>query len=150
MNFYLEYKRINELMNFYNKTNNKLMKLDGSIQLITNINNQLLKADMNSTNINNQLLKADMDSTNMDKTDKSNIHKTDKSNIHKTDKSNIHKTDKSNIQQIEELKNNYIIMKKNYQDSLDKLATEVVEKDLIIQKLNDEIDNMTKLSVLDK
>ena len=134
MNFYLEYKRINELMNFYNKTNNKLMKLDGSIQLITNINNQLLKADMNSTNINNQLLKADMDSTNMDKTDKSNIHK----------------TDKSNIQQIEELKNNYIIMKKNYQDSLDKLATEVVEKDLIIQKLNDEIDNMTKLSVLDK
>ena len=142
MNFYLEYKRINELMNFYNKTNNKLMKLDGSIQLITNINNQLLKADMNSTNINNQLLKADMDSTNMDKTDKSNIHK--------TDKSNIHKTDKSNIQQIEELKNNYIIMKKNYQDSLDKLATEVVEKDLIIQKLNDEIDNMTKLSVLDK
>ena len=41
MNFFLEYKRYDDLLNFYKKTNQKLLNIGGSVSEITNMYNQI-------------------------------------------------------------------------------------------------------------
>ena len=41
MNFFLEYKRYEDLINFYKKTNKKILNVGGSVSEITNMYNQI-------------------------------------------------------------------------------------------------------------
>lgn len=227
MNFFLEYKRYDDLLNFYKKTNQKLLNIGGSVSEITNMYNQIfnngesiesnidlvnqiindpkyinqINSDISSIDKSSNFIPISKKSNNVDSDQSSktsdSINKGPKikfdANLVKNPSTDIKKPalskddnkindifmipkkknkidiqeddsstsvvsfgedplkitttvdDKQTIDDRQTLNIKYTNIVNNYQNSLDILASELLEKELIIEKLNKEITELSSL-----